>query len=222
MKPRASVSTPAASRPRSSVFGRRPIARSTWLPISSGAPSSQLTPHRRHRRGRGAKRMHSAPVRTRTPSRLEDAAHGLGDVGVLAADQPRPLLDHRDLGAEAAEGLGELEADVAAADHDEVAGQRVEGEELGCRGSARRARPAGRGRPARAPTLRKMRSAASARSPTATSRGPVRRAWPCDEGHARQSPPSQSASPCRPSATMPATRARAPRPCRRRPARPTP
>ena len=83
---------------------------------------------------------------------LEDAAHGLGDVGVLAADDLRALLDDGDLGAEAAEGLGELEADVAAADDDEVAGQLVEGEqravvegrdvadagEVGERGAARR------------------------------------------------------------------------------------
>ena len=61
--------------------------------------------------------------------RLQDAADGLGDVRVLAADQARALLDHGDGGAEAVESLGELEADVAAADHDEVAGQRVEGED---------------------------------------------------------------------------------------------
>ena len=40
-----------------------------------------------------------------------------------------PLLDDRHLGAEAAERLGELEADVAAADDDEVAGQLVEREQ---------------------------------------------------------------------------------------------
>ena len=82
---------------------------------------------------------------------LEDAAHGLRDVGVLAADDLGPLLDHRHLGAQAAEGLGELEADVAAADDDEVAGQLFEREHAGVvEGRRRRGRRAGRGgRPAR-------------------------------------------------------------------------
>ena len=40
MKPRASVAMPALSRPRSSVFGRRPTAASRWLPsIASALPA---------------------------------------------------------------------------------------------------------------------------------------------------------------------------------------
>ena len=65
--PRLSVATPAASSPRSSVFGRRPIASSTWLPISWGAPASQLT-RTATSAPWGAKLMHSAPVRIWTPS----------------------------------------------------------------------------------------------------------------------------------------------------------
>ena len=59
----------------------------------------------------------------------QDVADRLGDVGVFVGDQARTLLDHGDLRAETAEGLGELEADVAAADHDQVFGQGVEREE---------------------------------------------------------------------------------------------
>ena len=110
------------------MLGWRPIASSTWLPISSGAPSSQLTPT-------------ATPVAVRREADAlgagahrdafggEDLADRLGDVGVLVGDQARTLLDHGDGGAEAAEGLGELEADVAAADDDQVLGQGVEGEQ---------------------------------------------------------------------------------------------
>ena len=36
------------------------------------------------------------------------------------------LLDHRDLGSEAAEHLGEFQPDIAAADDDQMLGQEVE------------------------------------------------------------------------------------------------
>ena len=44
MKPRASVAMPALSRPRSSVFGRRPTAASRWLPsIACALPAGSTT-----------------------------------------------------------------------------------------------------------------------------------------------------------------------------------
>ena len=55
---------------------------------------------------------------------LEDIGDGLRDVLVLAGDEARPQLDHRDLAAEAAIHLGELEADIAAAEHDEMPGRK--------------------------------------------------------------------------------------------------
>ena len=56
---------------------------------------------------------------------LDDLPDRGRDVFVLAADEPRPHLDDRDLGAEAPEHLTELETDVAAADDDQMLGQEV-------------------------------------------------------------------------------------------------
>ena len=50
----------------------------------------------------------------------------LRDVGILAAHQLRPGLDDSHFGAEAAIGLRQFEAGVAAADHDQMRGQDVE------------------------------------------------------------------------------------------------
>ena len=99
----------------------------------------------------GAKRMHSAWVRMRTPSSSRMRRTASETSGSSRPMTWRPLLDHRHLGAQAAEGLGELEADVAAADDDEVAGQLFEREHAGVvEGRRRRGRRAGRGgRPAR-------------------------------------------------------------------------
>jgi hypothetical protein len=47
----------------------------------------------------------------------------VGHVGVLSFEQPRAVLDDRDAAAEAPHGLGEFQADVAAAEDDEVLGQ---------------------------------------------------------------------------------------------------
>src|SRR5262245_30020741 len=60
---------------------------------------------------------------------LQDAAQGGGDVLVLARDEPRAALQDRDLAAEAPVDLPELEADVAAADDDQVRRQLVERQE---------------------------------------------------------------------------------------------
>ena len=56
----------------------------------------------------------------------EELPDGVRDVGVLPAGQLRPVLDHRHAAAETAVSLGEFEADVAAAEHDQVRGQTVE------------------------------------------------------------------------------------------------
>ena len=56
---------------------------------------------------------------------LEDLPDRGRDVFVLAADEPRTHLDDRDLGAEATEHLTEFEADVAAADDDEMLRQEI-------------------------------------------------------------------------------------------------
>ncbi|KAK0330873.1 hypothetical protein LTR94_031117, partial [Friedmanniomyces endolithicus] len=55
----------------------------------------------------------------------------LGHVRVFASDQARTFFDDRHLGAEAAIHLGELQTDVAAADHDEMPGDRVQLKDAG-------------------------------------------------------------------------------------------
>jgi hypothetical protein len=50
----------------------------------------------------------------------------IGDVGILARGDLRSLLDDRDAAAEAPIGLRQLEADIAAAEHDQMRRQAVE------------------------------------------------------------------------------------------------
>src|SRR6185436_9159340 len=62
----------------------------------------------------------------RDPLGLEDLADRLRHVLVLARDEARRHLDDRHARAEAPEHLGELEADVAPADHDQVLRHEVD------------------------------------------------------------------------------------------------
>ena len=71
--------------------------------------------------------MHSAFRRTSMPSSVRMPPNRIGDVVVFAIDQARPFLDDGDLAAEAAEHLAELEADVAAADDDQMSAARCRG-----------------------------------------------------------------------------------------------
>ena len=203
----ASVATPAASSPRSSVLGRRPMARRTWLATSPPARRWRSRRRPRRRRACGAKRMHSALVRTRDALGLEDAAHRLGDVRVLAADQVRRLLDQGDLGAEAAVALRELEADVAAADHHEVGGQLVEREDAGVGQRRDVAHPGQAGDGGAGADVeedaRRPRGGGRRRRPRRRGRS---RAWPAISVQPSV-PPSQSSRPVRDSATMASTRA---------------
>ena len=57
---------------------------------------------------------------------LEELGHGAGDVLVLARDQARCQLDHRHLTSEAAIDLREFEADVTAAQDDEMRGEKID------------------------------------------------------------------------------------------------
>src|SRR5437773_1408778 len=56
---------------------------------------------------------------------LQNLLHCGGDVLILAAYDPRRHLDHGDTTAEAAIHLREFQADVAAADDDQVLGQEI-------------------------------------------------------------------------------------------------
>ena len=122
--PCASTATPAASRPRSPVFGRRPTASSTCEPPISGAPSAQsacamvASP-------RFEKPMHLAFRRTPILLRGQDILDRRGDIFVFAMHQARPHFENRHLAAKAPEHLPELQADIAAAHNDQVLRQEV-------------------------------------------------------------------------------------------------
>src|SRR6202030_2334041 len=60
------------------------------------------------------------------PFGLENVLDGGRHILVFVLDEPRTHLDNRDVAAEAPEHLPELEADVAASDDDQVAGQKID------------------------------------------------------------------------------------------------
>src|SRR6202043_343091 len=63
----------------------------------------------------------------------QNAVHRLGDVRVFPAHDPRPRLDHRHPAAEAAVGLRQFQADIAATEHDQVRGYIVQVQSLDVR-----------------------------------------------------------------------------------------
>ena len=67
-----------------------------------------------------SKAMHSAFSRILMPSLSRIVLDGFGNVLVFALDQPRPHFDDRDLAAEAAVHLSELQTHIAAADDDQM------------------------------------------------------------------------------------------------------
>ena len=118
---------PAWSRPRSSVFGRRPTAASRWLPSSSSASAGRIDDdaHALAARALAHRRVLHAEVEGHAFA-LQDLLHLGRDLAVLAGDQAVAVLEHGHARAEAPVHLGELEADVAAADDQQVLGQEVD------------------------------------------------------------------------------------------------
>ena len=161
MAARGSRRIPAAARPRSSVFGRRPIASSRSDPTISGSPRGSA----RRPRCRLGLACDTADARRRrcgrsTPSASRIARIAAETSGSSRADQPRRALDHGDRGAEAAVHLRKLEADIAAAQNDQMRRQPIERRR--CELLVRYGTPAGPECPARwraPPTLMKMRGA---------------------------------------------------------------
>ena len=99
------------------------------------------------------------------PSSPRMPLHRLRDIGILPAHELRAGLDHRHAAAESAVGLGHFEADIAAAEHDQMRGHVVEFEHLDVR-ERPGVRQAGMfGIVACVPTLRKTRSPDSTRVP---------------------------------------------------------
>ena len=60
----------------------------------------------------------------------ENPLHLVRDVGILAGHELRPMLDDRHAAAEATISLGQFEADIAAAEHDQMCRQVVEFQSL--------------------------------------------------------------------------------------------
>ena len=69
---------------------------------------------------------HSAPSSKRTPFGFENRADAIGHILVLARQQARGTLDNGHRSAQPAHQVGELQADVAAADDHQVLGHRVQ------------------------------------------------------------------------------------------------
>ena len=116
---------PALSRPRSSVLGRRPVASSTCDPMVGAGSCVQSTPAAIWL-PRFSIVMQVALRRIVMPSRSMMFLISARDLLVFARDEPVLSLQDGDLAAEAAIHLRELQPDVAAADHDEMLGQKVD------------------------------------------------------------------------------------------------
>src|SRR6267378_2397858 len=111
MYPSLSVRTPAAPRFRRSEFGTRPSARSRWLPEIFFDPLPVTSTTR-------------TPAFIFSKSVTCDEFLDLGrHVGVFAQSQPGIAVHHRHPRTEPAKHLAELQADVAAAEHDQMPGQ---------------------------------------------------------------------------------------------------
>ena len=115
------------------VLGTRPAATRMSLPSIVCSPEGVRTV-----------RLTSSPDRPCTLQGLgrqqefdafvaEDPLHLLGDVGILPAHELRPGLDDRHAAAEATIGLRQFEADIAAAEHDQMRRQVVELQRLDMR-----------------------------------------------------------------------------------------
>jgi hypothetical protein len=85
-------------------------------------------PHRHCDRvaGPGCHRDGLSAERDLDPVLAKDVRHGVGDIRVFSGKQARAALDHCHAAAETAEHLAELQADVAASEHDVVVGNLVE------------------------------------------------------------------------------------------------
>ena len=122
MKPDLSVSTPALSRPRSSVFGRRPTAASRCVPEivnrSMRACSRNLD--------RAIRLLHPGGMNIQMKLdslRFENFLKFGGDFRILARNDLRLVVKDRDPAPESAEHLSELKPYVSSAEDDQMLGQ---------------------------------------------------------------------------------------------------
>ena len=114
---------PALSRPRSSVFGRRPIASNRWEPDDLRSAPGRFDVHG----DRVSLLLHTDNLAADAhvdAFLLEEIGDSLRDILVLARDQTRRKLDDGDLASEAPIDLRKFKADVAAAQHDRCGGRK--------------------------------------------------------------------------------------------------
>ena len=135
--PCSSVSTPAFSRPMPSVFGVRPPATSRCVPSIAPRPVCRRTDSP----DLPLDAIDGGPGQDLDPLVPEEPLDRLGDVRVLAMDQRAVPLDDGHAAAEAAERLRQLEADVAAAQDDQVSREvvQLQGLDVGQRARLREA-----------------------------------------------------------------------------------
>ena len=127
-------------KPRLSSCDARPAARFSAIGVRRAARRRPAGASRRASRS-PVGRAHGQADRRRRPGSTrsgvglqqdldavlaQDVGHRVGHVGVLAGQQPLAALHDRHLAAEAAEHLAELQADVAAAQHEQVLRHRVQ------------------------------------------------------------------------------------------------
>ena len=122
MCPRSSVSTPAFSRPMPSVFGMRPPATSRCVP--SIAPSREKQAN--GLAGSAVDAEDGGPGQDLDRLVAEETLDRLGDVRVFTMDERAVALDHGHAATETPKRLGQLDADIAAAQDDQVFREVVE------------------------------------------------------------------------------------------------
>ena len=177
MKPRASRAMPAASRPRSSVFGppagRQQQVRGRGSPARPPAAAPTPSPSRRDRRGpwrRGGRRRPRLRACRGSAAETSSSSRGISR-GASS--------DHRHRAAEAAEHLRELQADVAAADDRQMPRQGVEPQQAAVGQPGHRLEPRDRRRRGAAADVeedpRRLQPLAVRPPPHAAA---VKRAWP--------------------------------------------
>ena len=107
------------------MFGRRPTATSRWLPRDELVRATSLERDAHAGAvGRDARIAHTEVELH--PFALENLAHLCGHFFIFARDQAVGVFEHCDFGPETPVHLRELEADVAAADDDQVRRQEVD------------------------------------------------------------------------------------------------
>src|SRR5215831_5539575 len=117
------MATPALSRPRSSVFGRRPIASNRWEPtICELVPAFSTVTAMSSPRFATATTLLLTRMSISSSLRISATAR---ETSSSSRDEMRSELDDRNFASEAAIGLRKFKADIAPSEHDQMRGQKI-------------------------------------------------------------------------------------------------